>query len=138
MIHNVSSSASGDYHAMDKQSEILQVANSAISNAYRVKTGMSQKDLLNLMDNESWLDAEKAVKYGFVDEVINDQAGIIAGNQPKNLYNACFTNVLSQDVIEKVRNSIKNPQNLQGNGDLLIKAQTQLNLLKLKGVIGNE
>lgn len=142
MIHNVSSGAQGDYHAMDKQSEVLQIANSAISNAYRLKTGMSQKELLSLMDKESWLDAEKAVKYGFIDEIINDSSGIIVNKLPTNLYNTYFANVLSREVIEKVRNQIKNPngENLNGaNSDFLIqKSQTQLNLLKLKGELYND
>jgi ATP-dependent Clp protease, protease subunit len=139
MIHNVSSGASGDYHAMDHQSEVLKVANSAISNSYRVKTGMSQKDLLALMDHETWMDAEKAVKLGFIDEVINDSSKIISNKLQSNLYNSCFANVLSKEVIEKVRNQFKNPNsdNLKNaDSDFLIqKSQSALNLLKLKGVI---
>jgi ATP-dependent protease ClpP protease subunit len=139
MIHNVSSGASGDYHAMDHQSEILKVANSAISNSYRVKTGMSQKDLLSLMDHETWMDAEKAVKLGFIDEIINDSSKVISNQSQSNLYNSCFANVLSKEVIEKVRNQIKNPNSdnfKNADSDFLIqKSQSQLNLLKLKGVI---
>lgn len=138
MIHNVSSGASGDYRAMDKQSEILKTANNAISNSYRVKTGMSQKDLLALMDNETWMDAEKAVKYGFIDSIINDTSGVITNKAPVNLYNACFANVLSREVIAKMRNQFKNPNsdNLKNaDSDFLIqKSQEELNLLKLKGV----
>ena len=142
MIHNVSSGASGDYRAMDHQSEVLKVANSAISNSYRVKTGMSQKDLLALMDHETWMDAEKAVSLGFIDEVINDSSKIITNKAQTNLYNSCFANVLSKEVIEKVRNQIKNPNsdNLQNtDSDFLIqKTQSQLNLLKLKGVLNHD
>lgn len=142
MIHNVSSGAQGDYHAMDKQSEVLKVANSAISNAYRLKTGMSQKELLALMDKETWMDAEKAVKYGFIDEVINDNQGIITNQQPKNLYNSTFTNVLSREVIEKVRNQVKCPNGdsfTNTDSDFLIqKTQAQLKLLNLKGVHNHE
>ena len=34
----------------------------------RKENKMSQEDLLALMDKETWLTAEQAVKYGFVDE----------------------------------------------------------------------
>lgn len=60
MIHNVSSGASGDYHAMEQQSMILQTANKAISNLYRQKTGLSETELLDLMDRETWMDAATA------------------------------------------------------------------------------
>lgn len=68
MIHNVSSGARGDYHDMDKQSQILQTANRAISAIYQQKTGRSEKELLDLMDRESWFDVKTAMKYGFVDD----------------------------------------------------------------------
>ncbi len=72
MIHNVSSGASGDYHAMEQQSMILQTANKAISNLYRQKTGLSEKELLDLMDRETWMDAATAKEKGFVDEIIGE------------------------------------------------------------------
>ena len=72
MIHNVSMGAIGDYHDMDKASEILQKANEALANAYRLKTGMSKAVLLEKMDKETWLNAEEAKEYGFADEIMFD------------------------------------------------------------------
>lgn len=72
MIHNVSSMAYGDYNEMDKMSGILQNANKATSNVYRRKTGLSTKKLLELMNEEAWMDADKAIEYGFVDEIIGE------------------------------------------------------------------
>ena len=46
MYHNVSGGFKGDYHAMDKGSEILQTANRAIAAGYREKTGKTEQDLL--------------------------------------------------------------------------------------------
>ena len=42
MYHNVSGGARGDYHAMDQESRVLQVANRAIAAAYTAKTGMER------------------------------------------------------------------------------------------------
>jgi ATP-dependent protease ClpP protease subunit len=61
MIHNVSSSQAGDYRDMDHMSEVLKNANETIANAYRLKTGMEQKDLLKLMDKETWFTAQQAL-----------------------------------------------------------------------------
>lgn len=69
MIHNSSSVARGDYHEMEKMSETLKTVNSAMSNAYQQKTGMSEEEILALMDKETWLDAKKALELGFIDEI---------------------------------------------------------------------
>lgn len=135
MIHNVSGGARGDYHVMDKTSEVLKTANKAISNAYIAKTGLSQEKLLELMDQEKWMDAKEALELGFVDEVIND-SGKIANQPIKALYNSMFANVLSPEIIEKIRNTIKNPNDIQDNAGsdfLMQKMKSKLNLLKLKG-----
>lgn len=116
MIHNVSSSARGDYHAMDAESKILKTCNKAVSNAYRIKTGMTETDLLALMDKETWLTAGEALNKKFVDEIIGDDNGILSATQPQNLYNACFANVLSSDVIAKIRNEIRPPKNDDDEG----------------------
>lgn len=68
MIHNVSMYAGGDYHDMDKASEILKKSNDSLANAYMLKTGLSKEDLLAKMDEETWLTAEEAVELGFADE----------------------------------------------------------------------
>lgn len=130
MIHNVSGSASGDYHEMDKTSQVLINANRTISNTYRLKTGMSEKDLLKLMDSETWMDAVKAKEYGFVDEIIGDSNGTL--DKPKNtLYNACFVNIISDEVKEKVRNQIKNPMTSESS-DILIQ-QNKIKLERMRG-----
>ncbi|WP_342080834.1 Clp protease ClpP, partial [Enterococcus faecalis] len=46
MIHNVAMGAGGDYHTMDKASEILQKANKSLANAYVSKTGKAKEEIL--------------------------------------------------------------------------------------------
>ena len=70
MIHNVSMGAGGDYHEMEKASEILQKANLSLANAYVAKTGKSKEEVLALMENETWLTAEEAVENGFADSIM--------------------------------------------------------------------
>lgn len=51
MIHNVSmSGASGDYHAMQKNAEILKQMNAALASAYVAKTGKTEEEILKMMD----------------------------------------------------------------------------------------
>lgn len=70
MIHNVSmSGASGDYHDMQKNAEVLKTMNNALSEAYVRKTGKSKDEILEMMDKETWLTAEKALEMGFIDKI---------------------------------------------------------------------
>lgn len=124
MVHNVSGEARGDYHDLDKGSEILQTANRSIAAAYMAKTGMSEAEALKMMDKETWLTAQQAVDKKLIDK--------IAENQNLKLVAAYQTPLIPQSVIEKVRNTVKNPLNEAG---ILTpeKAQAKLNLLKLGG-----
>lgn len=62
MIHNVSSYAAGDYNDMAHESGVLLKASKAVATAYRLKTGMSENELIGLMDKETWLTADEAVE----------------------------------------------------------------------------
>lgn len=112
MVHNVSSTAQGDYHAMDKSSEILQEANKSIAAAYREKTGKSEAELLQLMDEETWLTAEKAVEYGLIDKISESAQGKM------KLVASYSTKMLSREVIEKMQ-AQKAKERMQAQLDLL-------------------
>ena len=130
MIHNVSCSAYGDYNEMDHTSEILQNANKAISNIYRVKTGMSEAELLELMNKETWMDATKAKELKFVDEIIGDNGLLASG--PLTIHNS-VAKILSDEVKNKIRNSVRNPDEKTSQGFMMQK--NKLQLLRLKGEI---
>ena len=44
-----------------------------IINAYVRKTGLSRNKISKLMDDETWLNAEKALQLGFVDGILFDE-----------------------------------------------------------------
>ncbi len=122
MIHNASGGARGDYHAMDKESEILQAVNRAIATAYMDKTKMKLDDLLNLMDCESWLTAEEALNYGFVDSIIESQedakgaaakGGFSDGKKKTALYNAAT--VLDRETIDRTKEMLARASEKPGN-----------------------
>lgn len=92
MIHNVKSMRSGDYRDMEHEAHILQECNTSIANAYTQKTGMSIEELLEMMDAETWLSADKAVEKGFVNRII----------PAEGLYNG-FCTILSKTQIDEGR-----------------------------------
>lgn len=124
MMHNVSSGARGDYRDMEHQAEVLRTANQSIANAYKGKTGLSDTELLKLMDSETWMSAENAVKNKFIDEVMFDTSGV------KGFYNS-FSGI-PYEAIEKIKNQIKRPD-IENNDNAVFLMQAKLNLLKLKG-----
>lgn len=75
MIHNVwCGGVSGDYHEMDKASEMLKSLNETMANAYVAKSGRPLTEILEIMDRETWLSADKAIEYGFADGRIDHGA----------------------------------------------------------------
>jgi ATP-dependent Clp protease protease subunit len=125
MVHNVSGGAQGDYHTMDKTSDVLQTANKAIASAYVAKTKMSEKDALAMMDKETWLTAQQAVDKGLIDKVMFENTQLVAS------YNS---GMLPKSVIDKIRNTINNP--LKNEADFFIQQkalQAKLKLINLGG-----
>lgn len=122
MIHNVSTYADGDYRDMEHAAEVLKNANDTIANAYRLKTGMEQEELLALMDKESWFTAQKAKEHGFIDEVMFEQVQLVASS---------YSGMLPPEVIQTMRNSRLKQHEPEADADVVIKAR--LKLMKLKG-----
>ena len=70
MIHDPSTVAMGNTKDMEKAIEVLNEVKESIINAYASKSGLSHARIANLMSNETWMNAKKAVKLGFADEVL--------------------------------------------------------------------
>lgn len=100
MIHNVSSIAEGDYNEMLHSAGVLKEMNRSVANAYVLKTGKSESEILDLMNRESWLSAKSALQHRFVDEIM----GVSAENLSEFLVASTHTsNMLPLSVIEKYR-----------------------------------
>ena len=127
MIHNVSSYAGGDHNVMERQAQTLRTADQSIANAYKAKTGLSDNELLDLMDKETWLSAEQAIKLKFVDGIMFENNTISIANGP----------MISHEAEEKLRSMLGHSEN---KGDFLLqkKEMEALNLLELRGGYKNE
>ena len=73
MIHNPSTTSSGDHQVMTKAIELLEEVKESIINAYEIKTGLSRTVLSHMMDAETWMNAKKAVELGFADSILEDE-----------------------------------------------------------------
>lgn len=71
MIHNPMTLAMGDKTEMQKAIEMLDSVKESIINAYEIKSGLSRAKISHLMDDETWMDARKAVELGFADDILS-------------------------------------------------------------------
>ncbi len=72
MIHNPATMAFGDHVEMQKAIEMLDEVKESIINAYEIKTGLTRAKLSHLMDDETWMNAKKAMELGFADGMLED------------------------------------------------------------------
>ena len=141
MIHNVSTSTSGDYRDMEHTAEVLKKANKTIANAYILKTGMTEDEAYNLMDKETWLTADEALEMGLIDEIMYSDEKV-----DKNLLNSLKNNAitfcnsigrLDNSLLEKFKNykPINNQPVRDNEVDFFMqeKLKAKLELMKLKG-----
>lgn len=70
MIHDPSTIAMGNAKDMEKAIETLNEVKESIINAYAAKTGLRHNKIADLMSNETWMNAKKALELGFCDEIL--------------------------------------------------------------------
>jgi ATP-dependent Clp protease, protease subunit len=70
MIHNPLTTAYGNMHDLRKVADILDTIKESIVNAYALKTGRSRSKISQMMDDETWMSANVAVKEGFADGIL--------------------------------------------------------------------
>lgn len=122
MIHNVRSTADGDYRYMSHESDVLLQASKAIATAYKYKTGKSIDELLSMMDVETWLTAEEAVEMGFADKISESRNS----NEKRDVRRAALAAAYSGLLPEQTLKTMQKKR---------AKLNAELEILKLKGAI---
>lgn len=69
MIHNAWGGTQGEAKDMRKQAEILEKITNEIAEVYVKKTKIPYNEIVEMMDEETWLTAQEAVALGFVDSI---------------------------------------------------------------------
>ena len=125
MVHCVSSGVRGNHSTMEHMAEVLRTADRALCNAYMAKTGMSEEEALEMMEQETWLTAKQAKERGLVDAVMFEDA-----EEPLPLVAGPLFALPSEEQMEKVRRMMKESENESEKTDSLLQAKW--NLLNLK------
>lgn len=77
MIHNCWTVAQGNSKDLRKQADDLDVIMEASIESYMSRIKITREELQELLDDETWLTAEKCVELGFADEILEqDDKGV--------------------------------------------------------------
>lgn len=107
MIHKASVIGAGNADDFEHEAKVLNGIDESIASAYELKTGMKQEDLLQMMANETWLNAKEAVDKGFADNIMfsNDEEEIVVTNSISHLPSKQAINKFKNLIAkEKIRN----------------------------------
>lgn len=103
MIHNPATIAYGDHTDMAKAIEMLEEVKESIINAYEIKTNLSRSKLSHLMDAETWMNAKKAIEFGFADAMMEDEKKPIVSDTAYAFSSKAVANALFNKLTEKMK-----------------------------------
>ena len=121
MIHNASMLGHGDHRDMTKASQVLRTTDKTIVNAYVIKSGKSEDELLSMMAEETWMSPQQALEHKLVDEIM-----FIDNTVKISAYSAA-PNMIPQKVIDGIRNKVMNEKKSEEKEGLSSIARAFLN-----------
>ena len=102
MIHNAWGGAMGEAEDMRKTASVLEKISGEIASIYKRKTRLSLDRITDMMDEETWLNAEEAYELGFVD-TISDSIKVAAKYDVSK-----FKNITTEQIHNKLNINVNN------------------------------
>ncbi|MGG0260677.1 head maturation protease, ClpP-related [Bacillus mycoides] len=126
MIHNASMWNGGDHRDMTKAAEMLKTTDRTLVNAYVIKSGKPEEELLNMMAEETWMGPQQALEHNFVDEIM------FMDNPVRMTASSTNSAMIPQKIIDGFRNGT------MGKGQGITKEDLNTALSGLKNEILND
>lgn len=101
MIHNAWGGAMGEAKEMKKTAKLLDKISGEIADIYVKKTKLPYDEVKEMMDEETWLNAEEALELGFIDS-ISDAIKVAAKYDVSK-----FKNITNKEIKTKLSINIK-------------------------------
>lgn len=139
MIHRASTIVDGNKNDLGQTANTLSKIDQTICGVYQVKTGKSTDEILDLMDKETWMTADEAVKEGFADEIlpVNDKAPQMVnsiGSMPlKNKVDEFMKFLMDQENKNDEKSTINNSHDDQNHESYFDSALFKSKLKIIKG-----
>jgi ATP-dependent Clp protease protease subunit len=112
MIHNPWSGMNGEAKDFRHMADVLDEVKQTIVNAYQIKTGLSKDEISQLMDDETWMGANKAIEKGFADRML------FADDQPEDVVKGMVNGarmVFNSLMLSKPAPMPKAPETVENN-----------------------
>lgn len=106
MIHNTACEDYGDRRDKTNTAGVLGVHDRAIASLYAQKTGRDISEIARMMDKETYLDAQTALEYGFIDGILTETAAPRVVNSAGGM--------IPQAAIKELRELIKKKAAAEG------------------------
>ena len=128
MIHNPSSWVEGDSAEMKTAARMLDEVKESIINAYELKTHLPREQLAQMMDDETWIHAKKAVELGFADKIIGEENSKEEKSSPRDISSRrqvmnCLSNALKASSKPEAKKKIVKAASLRRHLELEVKRQ---------------
>ena len=130
MIHNPMTFASGNKSDMEKAIAVLEEVKESIINAYVRKTGLSRNKISKLMDEETWMNAEKSLQLGFVDGILFDENKVKKQPEPPEEPDEPENNQPMTFSVSRTRNAFLQKVSAKASGIPIEQLEKRLDLLK--------
>jgi ATP-dependent Clp protease protease subunit len=85
MVHNAYMFAMGDARAMRQAADMLDTVNNTIIDVYAGRTKADRKQIVQWMDDETWMTGAEAVQNGFADRMVENLKVAASVSNPKAL-----------------------------------------------------
>jgi ATP-dependent Clp protease protease subunit len=131
MVHNASSGAWGNKAELIKTADLLDKIDKQLISNYAQKCNINENEITDLLEDETWMTAQEALDYGFIDEIKKNK---------KSKDNSCEENCdyleknpmnYKNIPIERMK-QLKNEYQEQHNEKLFFLAQSQVKIEKHK------
>lgn len=76
MIHNPLTIVGGQKEDLDQAAQMLAETKESIINAYELKTNLPREKISSMMDDETWMNVNKAIELGFADDMLGQSKDI--------------------------------------------------------------
>lgn len=142
MIHNAWSVAVGNRHDFIAAAETLAPFDDAMASLYAKRSGMSKTDAAALMDKETWISADQAIKNGMATGLLDGTATLkgdtkaaeqrrILATVDSALASTGMSRVQRADVLARMRpDATSEPAKNDGAAELAASLQNLINSIK--------
>ncbi len=128
MVHNPATTVYGDHNEMKQAIKVLDEVKESIINAYEIKTNLPRDEISRLMENETWMNAKKAIELGFADAIMGDEKA-----SEDNMLDDAFSfsaRVGERQLMSKIAARYREKEIVDVSGTKIAELEKRLELLK--------